>query len=209
MNKLTISIFEKEILFEVLKKLKLFSKYDIKYYEDLNLLKKIKNNLAIVFVNNLKEKDSQEIIKSIFPLIIITKSQFKKNNLLGSFVEIINTPLNVLDLEKKIVSLLSKYEFNKRSLINLNGYIIDKNEKKIKKNNLYLELTEKEINFLTLFSKNNKPVTRNFLLEKVWNYSKETDTHTVETHIHRLRKKIQDKFGDNNFIKNSDKGYYI
>tara|TARA_B100000029_G_scaffold509797_1_gene599766 strand:+ start:298 stop:927 length:630 start_codon:yes stop_codon:yes gene_type:complete len=209
MNKLTISIFGKEILFEVLKKLKLFSKYDIKYYKDLNLLKKIKNNLAIVFVNNLKEKDSLEITKSIFPLIIVTKSQFKKNNLLGSFVEIINTPLNVLDLEKKIVSLLSKYEFNKRSLINLNGYIIDKNEKKIKKNNLYLELTEKEINFLTLFSKSSKPVTRNFILEKVWNYSKETDTHTVETHIHRLRKKIQDKFGDNNFIKNSDKGYYI
>ena len=209
MIKLTISIFGKEILFEVLSKLKLFSKYDIKFYKDLNLLKKIKNNLAIVFVNNLKEKDSLEIIKSIFPLIIVTKSQLKNNNLMGSFVEIINTPLNVLDLEKKIVSLLSKYEFNKRSLINLNGYIIDKNEKKIKKNNLYLELTEKEINFLTLFSKSNKPVTRNFILEKVWNYSKETDTHTVETHIHRLRKKIQDKFGDNNFIKNSDKGYYI
>ena len=51
--------------------------------------------------------------------------------------------------------------------------------------------------------------SRNIVLNKVWNYSTESDTHTVETHIHRLRKKILEKFDDNNFIKNNDKGYYI
>ena len=56
---------------------------------------------------------------------------------------------------------------------------------------------------------NNKPVSKNFVLEHVWNYSPESDTHTVETHIHRLRKKILEKFKDHNFIKNSDNGYYI
>ena len=63
--------------------------------------------------------------------------------------------------------------------------------------------------FLILFSENNMPVSRNFVLKNVWNYSPETETHTVETHIHRLRKKNFEKFGDNNFIKNNKKGYYI
>ena len=56
---------------------------------------------------------------------------------------------------------------------------------------------------------NKKPLSRNFVLKTVWNYSSKTDTHTVETHIHRLRKKILDKFDDKNFIKNDNRGYYI
>jgi len=99
--------------------------------------------------------------------------------------------------------------FKKNSLIHLRGYIIDKNERKIKKNNLELQLSEKEINFLILFSKSKEPVSRNLVLKNVWNYSSESETHTVETHIHRLRKKIFEKFGDDNFIKNNNEGYYI
>ena len=74
---------------------------------------------------------------------------------------------------------------------------------------LELQLSEKEINFLILFSKSNDPISIKFVLQNVWKYSSESETHTVETHIHRLRKKILQKFGDNNFIKNSNKGYYI
>ena len=118
-------------------------------------------------------------------------------------------PFSILDLKKKVISLLARYEFYKGSLIDLNGYIINKNERKIKKNNLELQLTEREINFLILFSKNKGSVSRNFVLKKVWNYSSRSDTHTVETHIHRLRRKISEKFGDDNFIKNDNKGYYI
>ena len=70
-------------------------------------------------------------------------------------------------------------------------------------------MSEKEINFLILFSKNKKPINRSSVLKNVWNYSSESETHTVETHIHRLRKKISEKFGDNAFIKNNNKGYYI
>ena len=104
---------------------------------------------------------------------------------------------------------MSKNEYKKNSLIHLNDYIIDKNERKIKKDNLELKLSEKEVNFLILFSKNKEPISRNFVLKNVWKYSEETETHTVETHIHRLRKKILDKFNDKNFIKNNNKGYYI
>ena len=91
----------------------------------------------------------------------------------------------------------------------MNDYIVDKNERKIKKNDLELQLSEKEINFLILFSKSKKPISRNLVLKNVWHYSSKSETHTVETHIHRLRKKILEKFGDNNFIKNNSKGYYI
>ena len=97
----------------------------------------------------------------------------------------------------------------KNSSIHLNDYIIDKNERKIKKNDLELQLSEKEINFLILFSKSKEPISRNLVLKNVWHYSLKSETHTVETHIHRLRKKILEKFGDNNFIKNNSKGYYI
>ena len=108
-----------------------------------------------------------------------------------------------------MITAEAKNEFKKNSLINLNGYVIDKNERKIKKNNLELQLSEKEISFLILFSKNKEPISRNSVLRNVWKYSSESDTHTVETHIHRLRKKILDKFSDSNFIKNNNEGYYI
>ena len=97
----------------------------------------------------------------------------------------------------------------KASLISLGDYIVDKNERKIKKNKLELQLSEKEIDFLVLFSNENRPINRNLVLKKVWKYSEESETHTVETHIHRLRKKILEKFGDTNFIKNNSEGYYI
>jgi len=102
-----------------------------------------------------------------------------------------------------------KNKFKKNSLIKLNNYIIDKNERTIRKDNLKLKLSEKEINFLILFSKNSNPVSRKLVLKNVWHYSSESETHTVETHIYRLRKKILKKFNDNNFIKNNNKGYYI
>ena len=118
-------------------------------------------------------------------------------------------PFSILDFKKKIVVLIAKSKFKQNSLIHLRDYVIDKNERRIKKNNLELQLSEKEIDFLILFSENKNPLRRDLVLKKVWKYSRETETHTVETHIHRLRKKIFEKFNDNNFIKNNKKGYFI
>ena len=72
-----------------------------------------------------------------------------------------------------------------------------------------MRLSEKEINFLILFIENKEAMNTKTVLKNVWNYSVESETHTVETHIHRLRKKILQKFGDKDFIKNNSKGYYI
>ena len=212
MDKLTISIFGNKIFSEIINEIKLFSKFKLKFYSNLDLCTKDAVNhdqLVIFFITEADKKYYKKIENNSFPWIVITKSSISRNMLSNDFVEQLIIPFNILDLEKKIVSLLARYKFRKSSLINLCGYTIDKNERKIKKNNLVLQLTEKEINFLILFSQNDQPLSRNFILKNVWNYSSKSETHTVETHIHRLRKKFLEKFEDNNFIKNSDKGYYI
>jgi len=212
MNNLIISIFGSKTFLDIINELKLFSKYKFKFYDNLNLcINEAAHNgqLVVFFKTEENKKEYEKVGKNNFPLIIIAKSPIPKNILCGEFVEYLNIPLSILDLEKKIVSLLARYKFKKSSLINIRGYIINKNERKIKKNNLELQLTEKEINFLILFNKSDKPRSKNFVLKNVWNYSTESDTHTVETHVHRLRKKILEKFNDNNFIKNNEKGYYI
>ena len=212
MSNLTISVYGNQILFEIMKELKLFSKFKIKFYEDLNIcIKDAVNNeqLVIYFFIALNKGDYEELKKNNFPLILISKSNMLENLTSDELEENLNLPFTALELNKKIISLLAKFQFKKSSLISLNGYIIDKNQRKIKKNNLELQLTEKEVNFLILFCQIKKPISRNFILKRVWRYSSQSDTHTVETHIHRLRKKILEKFKDDNFIKNDKQGYYI
>ena len=207
MTNFSISVFNNQIFFEILSELKLFSKSNIKHYEDPVLCKKDaeKNNRLVVFFGDSFDK----IKMNNFPSILITKTVKKRNNLHNISQEQLKMPFSIFDLEKKIILLIAKNEFRKNSLIHLNNYTIDKNERKIKKNNLELQLSEKEINFLILFSKIKEPINRSLVLKNVWKYSDKSETHTVETHIHRLRKKIFNKFGDNNFIKNNEKGYYI
>ena len=183
-------IIGNKIFFEIINELKLFSKFGIKFYDnhDLYMGDSNKENQIALFFDN--------------PLNLKIKSE-------GKILENVKIPFKVVELEKKITLLIAKDKFKKNSLINISGYIIDKNERKIKKNNLELKLSEKEINFLIQFNESKGPISKNLVLKNVWNYSADSQTHTVETHIHRLRKKILEKFGDNNFIKNNNKGYYI
>ncbi len=87
--------------------------------------------------------------------------------------------------------------------------MLDKNEKKLIKEKDFIILTEKEIHLLEILLNSKEPISKNEILAHVWNYSSDTDTHTVETHIYRLRKKINEKFSDDNFLLNNKKGYYL
>ena len=212
MNNLSISIFGNKIFSEILNEMKLFSEYKIEYYENLNLCVRDaekKNQLIVFFVSELNKNFSDEIKNSNYPLIFVGEASVLKNILTVEFNDRINMPFTILDFKKKVITAIAKNEFKKNSLIHLSGYIIDKNERNIKKDNLELQLSEKEINFLILFAKNKEPISKNLLLKNVWKYSAGSETHTVETHIHRLRKKILKKFNDRDFIKNNNKGYYI
>tara|TARA_B100001123_G_C15135435_1_gene957159 strand:- start:148 stop:771 length:624 start_codon:yes stop_codon:yes gene_type:complete len=207
MNNLTISVVGNQILFQIINELNLFSKYKFTFISEENLFNK--NDLVIFYLNKMNENYCNKIIENKIPVVIIGNTSSFEKKISGNLIEKLNVPFSALELDKKIVSLWARYKFFSSSLINLRDYIIDKNERKIKRDNLELKLTEKEVNFLVLFSKSKKPLTRKVVLENVWNYSSKSETHTVETHIHRLRKKIFNKFKDNNFIKNNKEGYYI
>ena len=86
---------------------------------------------------------------------------------------------------------------------------MDKNEKKLKKQDKFIIITEKEIQLLELLFSEKKPVKKKKILETIWKYSSDADTHTVETHIYRLRKKVIDKFEDDSLIVNNKNGYKI
>jgi len=214
MNQITISIFGNKVFHEILMEMNYFSEFKIEFYSSFKDFseKNLSTSQVIVFFLNKKNISSVNGLKSInFPKIIV-QSNSKLNRLdAEKFVDIekINLPIKISDFYNRVKTLLSKYEFQKSSLIKMGDYIIDKNERKIKKNNMELKLTEKEINFLVLFTIHDKPLNKEFFLKSAWNYSSKSDTHTVETHIHRLRKKILKKFKDENFIKNDAKGYYI
>ena len=212
MNNFTISIFGNKTLLEIINELKIFSEYKVSHFENLNsYLEETRklNHLNIFIIDKFNNDFLDKIELNNFPSILISKSLISKNIFKAEFIEQLSMPFSILELEKKIISLISKYKFRQNSVIQLNDYIIDKNERKIKKDALELQLSEKEVNFLIMFSKHKKPMSKEFVLKSVWNYSSESETHTVETHVHRLRKKILKKFGDNNFIKNNNDGYYI
>ncbi len=212
MSNLTISIFENQIFLEIVKEIQSLSKFKFTNFTNIELCvsdAKKNNKLVVFFKNERNDEMYKHIIKQNIPILVISNlKNFKKENL-NEYTDLLNMPFKILDFEKKIISIIAKFQFKKNSLIHLNNYVIDKNERKIKKDNIELQLSEKEVNFLILFSTSKEPINKKVVLTKVWNYSSDTETHTVETHIHRLRKKILEKFNDKNFIKNNSKGYFI
>ena len=154
-----------------------------------------------------------DLIKKKTNLIKVDKIKIlvsnKKNSDLDFFSEKIFLPLKIKDLNKIVENSIVKKSFNKNSSIKIKNYILDKNEKKLKNDKKYVLLTEKEVQLLELFLINNKPVSKDTILKHVWKYAPNSDTHTVETHIYRLRKKIKSNFTDENFILNHKDGYVL
>ena len=140
-------------------------------------------------------------------IIIQSKNEKKTSN--QPFEINFKLPINVVEFNKAIVDLSKKYEFNKNSLIKIKKYILDKNERILRRDEKTLKITEKEIYFIETLHLSKKPLSKNYILKNIWSYSSEADTHTVETHIYRLRQKIKESFGDNNFIKNTSEGYSL
>ena len=118
-------------------------------------------------------------------------------------------PTSIEDLTSKIIKIITTYKFSLNSALKIKQYILDKNEKKLIKDNTYIYITEREAKLIELLFNEKKSLTKNYILKKIWNYSDNADTHTVETHIYRLRKKIFTKFNDEKFILNFEKGYII
>ena len=174
-------------------------------YKNLNNLKQENINAIISDIENSKKLSSLHFNK---PKILIQENG-KTSQLKDTYSLIIKLPFNLIQFNQDIINVCKKFEFHNNSLISVKDYILDKNERTLKKNNIHLKITEKEINFIENLHVSSKPLSREFILKNIWNYSTDTDTHTVETHIYRLRQKIKNQFKDNSFIKNSKKGYSL
>ena len=131
------------------------------------------------------------------------------NNKKCNFSDKALLPISLPDLINKILRIITAYKFSINSALKIKNYKLDKNEKKLIRDNAYISITEREVQLIELLFNEKKSLPKNYILKKIWNYSDNADTHTVETHIYRLRKKIYTKFNDENFILNSEKGYTI
>jgi len=187
---------------------------EIKSFFGFNLISKNINskdlidgkfNAIIMESENNKKVSLQDIM---IPKILIQKNN-KSNKFKDDFSLIVKLPLNIVKFNQDVIDICKKHEFNKNSLIKIKNYILDKNTRVLKKNDITLKVTEKEVIFLEMLYSSKKPLSRDYILKNIWKYSSETDTHTVETHIYRLRQKIKSHFSDADFIKNSKEGYSL
>jgi len=161
-------------------------------------------NFKISFANT---KDSlKDKVINHYNSLIITNSKFAD---IGYHFVLENTPINISKLMEKVNIEFLKLQFKNQSQVKVNNYNINLNSREMIINDIKLKLTEKEINTITYLSKSNKPVSIDELQAEVWSYQSDIETHTVETHIYRLRKKISNTFGDKEFIISKKNGYQI
>ena len=161
-------------------------------------------NFNIIVVDS--ENSLTDKIKNFSNYLIISNKKY--SNIDNQFV-LDNLPINIFKLVEKINIEFLKLQFNSQSEVKINNYTIDLNSREMLIKNIKLKLTEKEINTITYLSKSSKPVSVDELQKNVWSYQSDIETHTVETHIYRLRKKILKTFDDNEFIVSKKNGYQI
>ncbi len=165
----------------------------------------------ILFTQNLKIKEVKNYLLVNEPIILFLnyKDYIKKNNLkLLDFHISLELPIDILSFKEILNILITKYNFFKKSRIIIKEYEIDSNERSIIKHKVKVKLTEKELE-LILALNNNNGLSRSYLLKNIWKHSINLETHAFETHLHRLRKKINKYFNDKNFIVEKNSFYYL
>ena len=193
MSKSVVNIIDFPVLYNVLFEIKDFLNFEVINYENEN-----------IFLEKIEKENS---IKNY---TIITKNFLNNKNInQKSIIYLDNKPINFISLIDKINTNLLKQRFSFQSNINIKNYSLNLNSRVISRNKNELKLTEREIEIILFLNDKKKPQNINILQKEVWSYVTDLETHTVETHIYRLRKKIGDKFNDNNFIVSSKEGYLI
>ncbi len=210
MHKINVLTFGSQNFNTSLDELKEFFNFKISFSSD-NIEKQsfLEYDVLLIhedFINKSSfQKTLLEKIKKVKILI-----SYSKVNLPNYFDTQLLLPTNIKEINEIVENSIAKKNFNKNSSIIIKEYNLDKNEKKLTKGNVSISLTEKEIQLLELLlSNNNVPIQKDKILKEVWKYATDVDTHTVETHIYRLRKKIKNNFSDDNFILNKKEGYLI
>ena len=167
--------------------------------------------VRIIFAEKIQLTKLKKLLNDNVPTIFLlnNKKFFLKNNLrLLDFHITLVLPIEILSLREIINILLTKYTFFKKSKIVINGYEIDSNQRVILKSGIKTKLTEKELELILTLNKNNG-LKKTFLLKKIWNHNSDLESHAFETHLHRLRKKIDKFFKDKQFIIEKNSSYFL
>ena len=170
------------------------------------ILKELEDHLNFKIIESVNIKNLNDKIKNSKNYLIIC--QKKLNNIDNQFI-LDNVPIKISKLIEKINIQSLKFQFNEKSEFKIAQYKIDLNSRELIGKDNKLKLTEKEVNIIVYLSKKDNSVSVDQLQFDVWGYRSKLETHTVETHIYRLRKKILKKFNDNNFIISNKNGYKI
>ena len=193
MSKSVVNIIDFPALYNILFEVKDFLNFEVVSYENEN-----------VFLEKIEKENS---IKNY---TIVTKTFLNNKNInQKSIIYLDNNPINFVLLIDKINTNLLRQRFSFQSNINIKNYTLNLNSRVISRNENELKLTEKEIEIILFLNDKKKPQNINILQKEVWSYVRDLETHTVETHIYRLRKKISDRFEDSDFILSSKEGYLI
>jgi len=197
MNKQVVNFVQLTELYNILNEIKNFLHFDIKNYSN-------------------KDEFFQDLNKnnSLYQSTIVTNSieNFKsniKNIDMRNILVVDNFPIQLTKIIDQINIQLIKQKYDFQSKINIKNYNLNLNSRIISKNKKNLKLTEREIDIILFLKKQNEPKTIDVLQNEIWHYSSDLETHTVETHIYRLRKKIKDQFNDKSFIVSYKDGYSI
>ena len=167
--------------------------------------------IRIVFVEKLHPTKLKKLFFDNIPTIFILndKNFLIKNKLrLLDFHISLIAPIEILSLKEILNILLTKYNFLKKSKIIIKGYEINSNQRLIIKKGKKAKLTEKELQLILVLNKDNG-LDKSFLLRNIWKHNSDLESHAFETHLHRLRKKINNIFGDNKFIIEENSRYYL
>jgi hypothetical protein len=170
------------------------------------ILKELEEHLNFNILDAPNIKDLNDKIKNYKNYLVI--SQKKMNDFDNLFV-LDNIPIKISKLIEKINIQSLKTQYNDKSEFKINQYTIDLNSRELIEKNIKLKLTEKEANIIVYLFQSDNSVSVDRLQFDVWGYRSKLETHTVETHVYRLRKKVLKKFNDNNFIISNKNGYKI
>jgi DNA-binding response OmpR family regulator len=208
MNNVHLHIVGSDSFYELLKELDfnyvISLDGNIKYNTDYFLVR-------IIFAEELQLSKLKKLSSDNIPTVFLLNN---KNFLIKNKIRALDfhislvLPIEILSFKEILNILITKYNFFKKSKIIIKGYEIDSNQRLIMKNSFKVKLTEKELE-LILALNNNNGLDKSFLLKNIWNYNSNLETHAFETHLHRLRKKINNIFKDNKFIIEKSSKYYL
>ena len=211
MSNINLYIYGSKVFLNIINELNL--NYNTSLENNVNFDKKnqLNSTVRVVFPEKLKLIEVKKYFIENTPTIFFLKDRnyLLKNKLtLLNFHQKLFLPIDIISFREILNILITKYNFFKKSKINVNDYEIDSNQRFIAKQGIKVKLTEKELELILLL--NNHPgLDKSLLLKKIWNHNSELETHAFETHLHRLRKKIERYFKDKKFIIEKDSLYYL